>query len=81
MKKSFLTSIAILVATFAADASAALPNSISNNLLDETITQKNSQEQQVPFILGRTSDSGVIIAAHHSHASHASHASHVSSRY
>jgi hypothetical protein len=77
MKKSFLTSVAVLAAALAVDASAALPESVSANLQDATFTQQNAQN---PFVLERSNEHGLFVAAHSSHASHASHASHVSSR-
>ena len=79
-KKSFLTSISVLAAMLAADASAALPESVSVKLQDATFTQQNSQAQN-PFVLERPNENGLFVAAHSSHRSHASHASHVSSRY
>lgn len=77
MKKPFLTSVAVLAAALAVDASAALPESVSANLQDTAFTQQNAQN---PFVLERPNEHGLFVAAHSSHASHASHASHVSSR-
>ena len=79
MKKTFLTSIAVLAATLATDACADLPASVSANFQDATFTQQNLQAQN-PFVLERPNEHGLFVAAHSSHASHASHASHVSSR-
>jgi len=77
MKKSFLTSLSILAATMAADASAALPETVVDKLpATQTIEQASTQS---PFILDKPNEYG-IFALHSSHASHASHASHVSSR-
>lgn len=80
MKKSFLTSVAVLAAALAVDASAALPESVSAKLLDATFTQQDLQTQN-PFVLERPNENGLFVAAHRSHSSHASHASHTSSRY
>ncbi|MGZ8161405.1 MAG: hypothetical protein ACXWTT_00895 [Methylobacter sp.] len=79
MKKTFLTSIAVLAATLAVNASAALPESVSAKLPQTTFDQQNLQAQN-PFVLERPNEHGLFVAAHSSHSSHASHASHVSSR-
>lgn len=79
-KKSFLTSVAVLAATLAINANAALPETVSSKLPEATTVQENSQVQ-APFVLERPNESGLLVAAHHSHSSHASHASHASSRY
>ena len=78
IKKSFLTSIAVLAATLAADASAALPEDVSGKLPE--LTQQNFQTAN-PFVLDRPNEHGLFVAAHSSHVSHASHSSHASSRY
>jgi hypothetical protein len=77
MKKSFLTSLSILAVAMAADASAALPETVVDKLpATKTIEQSSTQS---PFVLDKPNEYG-IFALHSSHASHASHASHVSSR-
>lgn len=80
MKKTFLTSIAVLAATLAADASAALPATVSAKLPEAIVAQQNAQAQN-PFVLERPNEHGLFVAGHSSHSSHASHASHTSSRY
>ena len=80
MKKSFLSSVAVLAAALAVDASAALPESLSTKLQDATFAQQNLQTQN-PFVLERPNENGLFVAAHSSHRSHSSHASHTSSRY
>jgi hypothetical protein len=77
MKKSFLTSVAVLAATLAINANAALPETVSAKLPEATVVQQNLQAQN-PFVLERPNESGLFVAAHRSHASHASH---VSSRH
>lgn len=79
MKKSFLTSVAVLAATLAAGASAALPENVSGKLPEVTFIQQNLQAQN-PFVLERPNENGLFVAAHGSHVSHRSHSSHVSSR-
>ena len=80
MKKTFLTSVALLAATLAVDASAALPESVSAKLPEMTVIQQSFQAQ-APFVLERANDKGLFVAAHGSHSSHSSHSSHASSRY
>jgi hypothetical protein len=86
MKKSFLTAVATLAASMAMDASAALPESLAEqlNAKEGIMGQKNEPPNLVqnPFVLERPDSSGTPnIAEHYSHRSHASHASHASSRY
>ena len=78
MKKSFLTSLSFLAATIAANASAALPQSVSDKMPEATKTTIEQTSTQSPFVLGKPNEHGVFVADHSSHASHASHAS---SRY
>lgn len=82
MKKSFLTSLSILAASIAADASAALPDSAANQvqMLDKASVE--TQAIKSPFVIDRPTaeNGGVFVAAHSSHASHSSHRSHYSSR-
>lgn len=80
MKKSFLTSVAVLATTLAINANAALPETVSAKLPEATVVQQNLPAQN-PFVLERPNESGLFVAAHGSHSSHASHASHVSSRH
>ncbi len=88
-KKSFLISVAVLAASMAIDASAALPESLTEQLNANAGYAAQEQEApkaaQSPFVLERPDSSGTQNVAghvsHSSHASHASHASHVSSRY
>lgn len=83
MKKSFLTSVAVLSAALAVDATAALPENISSKLPEAVFDQQNFQAK-APFVLERPKDERLFVAGHYSHSSHsshASHASHVSSRY
>jgi hypothetical protein len=82
MKKSFLTSIAILAATLASNASASLPEAVSAKLPapEATVAQQDLQVQPL-FVLVKPNEDGLLMAYHSSHASHASHASHVSSRH
>lgn len=86
-KKVFLTSIAVLAATMALEASAAIPESFREQstikidlaVLDPTITSP-----QTPFVLERPTSSGTAAekhSYHSSHRSHSSHSSHYSSRY
>lgn len=78
MKKTFLTSLSLLAATLAADATAALPTTVVDKIPEpQTLSQLTTQS---PFVLDRPNEHG-LFAYHSSHASHASHASHVSSRY
>ena len=79
MKKSFLTSIAVLAATLAADANAALPETVSAKLPDAITVQQDSQVQP-PFVLVKPNENGLLMAYHGSHGSHGSHTSHTSSR-
>ena len=81
MKKSFLTSVAVLAATLAVDSSAALPDTISSKLSDTMFVQQNLQQAQTPFVLERPKDERLFVAGHYSHSSHSSHSSHTSSRY
>jgi hypothetical protein len=74
MKKSFLTSVAILAATLSADASAALPETVLANLPEAKVTQQDLQAQN-PFVLERPNENGLFVAAHGSHVSHRSHVS------
>lgn len=80
MKKTFLTSIALLAATLAVDASAALPESVSAKLPEMAVIQQSFQAQ-TPFVLERANEKSLMVAGHSSHASHSSHSSHSSSRY
>jgi hypothetical protein len=85
-KKSFLTSVAALAASMAIDASAALPESLTERLDSKAEYTAHEQESakvtQNPFVLERPDSSGIPnVAEHYSHRSHASHSSHVSSRY
>ena len=83
MKKTFLTSVVLLAATLAVDASAALPGSVSSKLPEITTIQQGFQAQ-TPFVLERANEKGLFVAAHGSHSSHSSHgshSSHASSRY
>ena len=90
-KKSFLTAVAALAVSMAVDASAALPETLKDQL-NVVSAGYADQGQEVaskishnPFVLERPDSSGSPNVAEHyshsSHASHASHASHVSSRY
>ena len=83
MKKTFLTSVALLAANLAVDANAALPESVSNKLPETTVIQQGYQAQ-TPFVLERANEKSLMVAGHSSHASHSSHSSHsshASSRY
>jgi hypothetical protein len=85
-KKSFLISVAVLAASMAIDASAALPESLTEQLNAKaeytTQEQETPKVTQSPFVLERPDSSGIQnVAQHVSHSSHASHASHASSRY
>ncbi|MCQ8119911.1 MULTISPECIES: hypothetical protein [Methylomonas] len=82
MKKSFLTSLSILAASIAADASAALPESATNQMPTLDTASVEKQTSQLPFVIDRPTveNGGVFVAAHSSHASHSSHRSHYSSR-
>ena len=79
MKKCFLTSLSILAATLAADASAALPSDVVVKMPE----MKNNEQTAAPspFVLDKPDNNGgLFVAGHSSHASHASHSSHYSSR-
>jgi negative regulator of sigma E activity len=80
MKKTFLTSVALLAASLAVDANAALPESVSNKLPEMTTIQQSLQVK-TSFVLERANEKSLMVAAHSSHASHSSHSSHASSRY
>lgn len=83
-KKIFLTSIAVLAATMALEAGAALPQSLTdqpNAQIGSTITSGEIATAQTPFVLERPVLTGTLHAQHRSHSSHSSHSSHVSSRY
>ncbi len=86
MKKGFLISVAALAASMAIDASATLPESLTERLNAKTVYAAQEQETtkvaQSQFVLERPASSGSLnVADHYSHRSHASHTSHVSSRY
>jgi hypothetical protein len=85
-KKSFLTAVAALAASMAIDASAALPESLTEQLNTKAGYAGQEQEApktaQSPFVLERPDSSGSPnVAEHYSHYSHYSHVSHFSSRY
>jgi hypothetical protein len=88
-KKSFLTSVAVLAVSMAIDASAALPDTLTEQLDANAVYSIQAQESfktaQNPFVLERPDVSGNTTFAdhysHRSHSSHSSHRSHVSSRY
>ncbi|MDD5493745.1 MAG: hypothetical protein PHG36_03630 [Dehalococcoidia bacterium] len=85
-KKSFLIPVAVLAASLVIDASAALPQSLTEQLNAGAGYTASKPElpkvAQNPFVLERSDSSrSQNVAAHGSHSSHASHASHVSSRY
>lgn len=84
-KKAFLKSIAALATSVALDASAALPESVTDHLAvpvamettaSNSTTAKTTED---PFVLERSQES-TSVADHYSHRSHASHRSHYSSR-
>lgn len=84
-KRTFLTSVAVLAASMAVDANAALPESLTEQLNTKIEYARQEQEApkavQSPFVLERPDSSGSTnVADHYSHRSHASHSSHVSSR-
>lgn len=78
MKKSFLTSLSLLAATMAADATAALPQTVADKMPENQSVEQASM--QAPFVLDKPNEHGLFVAAHSSHASHSSHRSHFSSR-
>jgi hypothetical protein len=84
-KKAFLTSVAALAASMVIDASAALPESLAEqlNAKDGTVQEQLAPKAALsPFVLERPDASESLnVAEHYSHRSHASHASHASSRY
>lgn len=82
MKKSFLTSLSLLAATIAADATAALPDNVANQMPTIDTASVEKQTTQSPFVIDRPTaeNGGVFVAGHSSHASHSSHRSHYSSR-
>lgn len=85
-KKAFLTSVAALAASMAIDASAALPESLTEQLNAKAgyaaHEQKAGEAALNPFVLESHDASGSTkVADHYSHRSHSSHSSHTSSRY
>jgi len=74
MKKNFLTSLSLLAATMAADATAALPQAVANKIPEQQSIEQAST--QTPFVLDLPNEHGLFVAAHSSHSSHASHSSH-----
>lgn len=84
MKKTFLTSVAVLAAAMALEAGAALPQSLTEQpiiKIGSTITSIEITTAPTPFVLERPVLTGTLHAQHRSHSSHSSHSSHVSSRY
>ena len=72
-----LSNILLLrIGALAADANAALSESVAAKLPETNIVQQNLQAQS-PFVLVRPNENGLFVAAHASHAS----LSHASSRY
>ncbi|MGZ8934965.1 MAG: hypothetical protein ACXW04_08700 [Methylobacter sp.] len=88
-KKAFLTSVAVLATSMAVNAGAALPNSLTEQVISnaEYTVQghESASKAQNPFVLERPDASDNVNVAdhysHRSHSSHSSHRSHVSSRY
>jgi len=78
MKKSFLTSLSILAASMATDATAALPQAVADKIPEQQSIEQASAQK--PFVLDVPNEHGLFVAAHGSHASHSSHRSHYSSR-
>lgn len=78
MKKRFLTSLSILAAGLAADATAALPETVADKMPESKAFEQSST--QAPFVLDKPNEHGLFVAAHSSHSSHSSHRSHFSSR-
>jgi hypothetical protein len=80
MKKNFLTSLSLLTAALAAEATAALPEQVAEKMptIDKASIEK--QSTQSPFVIDKPTaeNGGVFVAGHSSHASHASHRSHYS---
>lgn len=82
-KRAFLTSIAILAAAMAIDASAAFPKLATEQLMvniSPTVISLEMTAVQNPFVLERPSSLTTLHSSHRSHSSHASHRSHFSSR-
>lgn len=76
MKKRFLTSLSLLAATIAADATAALPEVVAAKI-PETKSIEQQSITQSPFVLDNAiANGGVFVADHYSHRSHSSHSSH-----
>lgn len=84
-KKTFLTSIAVLAASLAVDASASLPDSVHEKLITSSTNQNEIKNEQLmspnSFVLQTPTNGDISVAEHYSHRSHSSHRSHVSSRY
>lgn len=83
-KKIFLKSIAVLAATMALEAGAALPQSLTEQpsvTIGSPVTSGEITTAPIPFVLERPVLTGTLHAQHRSHSSHSSHRSHVSSRY
>ncbi len=90
--KKFLTAFAGIAAAFAASATAApstahtiapAMDAVSISAPQVTVFSKNvtaadSKNDQFNFVLKKSADTGLMMAAHGSHSSHASHASHAS---
>lgn len=86
-KKDFLTSIAVLAAAMAFEASAALLKSLDEQPsvnISSVVASPKISTAQMPFVLehpAASSAAGAKHSYHSSHSSHASHQSHYSSRY
>lgn len=82
MKKKYLTSLSILAASVAADANAALPESMAAKMPSLDTASVEKQTTRSPFVIDRPTaeNGGVFVAGHSSHSSHSSHRSHYSSR-
>lgn len=83
--KKFLSTFAGIAATFAASAIAApsTPHTMNPamelvSVVSKSLTASDSKNDQFNFVLKKSADTGLMMAAHGSHSSHASHASHAS---